>query len=110
MSKHHKRIPRNDHHLLWPRRIWNVGKAAKLRHAFVESIDWAIHDKLHQQIEPMPLPPAEAIDFAIECLERDKAEIESMSLDEKMEWLQQAIPDQAFDEAMQRQREFFSKH
>lgn len=107
MSKHHKKIPRNDHHLLWPRRIWNVGQAAKLRHAFVENIDWAQHERLHAEIEPMPLPPPEAIKNAIALLERDKDRIKTMTIDEKMEWLQQAVPDQAFDEAMQAQRDFF---
>ncbi len=110
MSKHHKKIPRNDHHLLWPRRVWNSGKAAQLRRAFVENIDWTLHERLHAEIEPMPLPPPDAIDHAIELLERDKAEIPAMTLDQKMNWLQQAIADQAFDEAMQAQREFFAKH
>lgn len=107
MSKHHKKIPRNDHHLLWPRRIWSVGKAARLRHAFVEHIDWELHERLHATIEPMPMPPEEAIEHALELLEQDGESIRSMTIDEKMDWLQKAIPDQAFDEAMQAQRDFF---
>lgn len=108
MSKHHKKIQRNDHHLLWPRRIWSVGKAAKLRQAFIEHIDWALHDELHATIEPMPLPPESAIEAALERYEHDREAIRTMTIDQKMEWLQQTIDDQEFCEAMQAQRDFFN--
>lgn len=108
MSKHHKKIPRNDHHLLWSRRTWNVGEAAKLRRAFVVHIDWTLHEKLHATLEPMPLPSEQAIKDAVQLLERDKDKIKDMTIDQKMNWLQQAIDDQAFCEAMQAQRDFFA--
>lgn len=110
MAKHHKKIERNQHHLLWTRKTWTGPFAQKLRSAFVVDINWNLHEKLHIHVEPIPVPSEAKLEQAWHAYELDKYFIQPMSIPDKIRWLIEHIDDQDFCEAMDRQLEFFTNH
>lgn len=110
MAKHHKKITRNQHHLLWTRKTWNHGFAQLLRSAFIEEIDWNLHEKLHTIVEPIPVPPEAQLERAWRNYQLNKSFIQGMTTESKIYWLIEQIDDPEFKAAMQAQREFFAHH
>ena len=107
MAKHHKKIPNNDHHLLWTRKQWANGYAQLLRRAFVVRIDWNLHERLHAEIEPIPVPDENTLKWSWERLQASKERVQAMTVIEKIEWLIDNVDDGKFRRAMQKQLEFF---
>lgn len=63
----------NTHHLLYCRRNWSKGWAAKLRsHPYAKvEIDTNVHDKIHQFIFTVPVPSEDECRLAYELLEAE---------------------------------------
>ena len=63
----------NTHHLLYCRRNWSKGWAAKLRsHPYAKvEIDTEVHDKIHQFIFTVPVPSEDECRLAYELLEAE---------------------------------------
>lgn len=107
MAKHHKKIPNNDHHLLWTRKTWANGYAQLLRRAFVVNIDWNLHERLHVEVEPIPVPDESILAEAWERLQTDRERVQTMSVIQKIEWLIDNVDDGKFRKAMAEQLRFF---
>lgn len=110
MAKHHKKIERNQHHLLWTRKTWTGEFAQKLRSAFVVDINWNLHEKLHTEIEPIPVPSESECKKAWLAYQTEREMLAELPPERKVAWLVHQIDDQEFCEAMQRQFEFFITH
>lgn len=110
MAKHHKKIERNQHHLLWTRKTWTEGYAQLLRSAFVVDIDWNLHEKLHIAVEPIPVPPQDQLERAWREYQLNKDFIQGLATERKVAWLVSQIDDPAFKTAMRAQFDFLFTH
>jgi hypothetical protein len=65
------RYHNNQHHLFYIRRSWSSKKSKQLRsyHYCIVSIPVALHDRIHAEVQEVPVPRASSIDSAIDQLD-----------------------------------------
>lgn len=87
MSKK-RRTQFNHHHLLFQKAYWSkkaYGRA--LRDAFVYLIDIPTHDKLHEQLHDIPIPPADELERMWNIYSNEREYVEKLNAKEACLWL-----------------------
>ena len=61
----------NQHHLFYIRRSWNTKKPKQLRAYYycIISIPIPLHDRIHANVETVPVPKSKSIDYALDQLD-----------------------------------------
>lgn len=99
-------LKENRHHLCFPRRTWNRGKARIVRDACVRMLDVDIHNELHATVPPVPVP-RDIADVARLVQSYDISKLDAANV---AHFLYMISGDRAFQDAMYAQYVFLKKH
>ena len=106
-AKHRPQFGHDSHHLLFCRRLWDVGYKQMLRRAFIYELPLEVHQALHQAVRPVP--PLDEED-AKWLWHQYVAEHRNMELFEALDWLRLHAPNSEFAIAIIEQQGFLQNN